>query len=253
LTPDEILCTARKIYERGVRTIFLQSGQDSYFDTDIISYLVYSIKNQFDVAVTLSIGERGFDEYKSWKIAGADRYFLKHETANQDLYKEYHSRSKFEDRINQLKYLKHIGYQAGTGCIIGLPGQKLQDIADDIILSRDLNVDMLSIGPFIPAKFTPYQNYPHGEVLLTLKTIAAARIVLKDIHITSTASLDILDKFGREKGLKAGANIILNNFTPYPYHDMYQVYTKNSVLENDPFSNHEMIKARIESTGSKCW
>lgn len=223
LSTDEILCTARTIYERGVRTILLQSGQDSYYDTDVISYLIYSIKKEFDVAVTLSVGERSFDEYKSWKIAGADSYFLKHETANPDLYSEYHSRSKYEEGINHIKYLKHMGYRIGTGNLIGLPKQDLSDIADDIILCKELDVDMFSIGPFIPAKFTPYQYHDQGDVMLTQKTIAVARLVLRNININATAALDSMSNNGRKKGLDAGANVIITDFTPLPYREMYQV------------------------------
>jgi biotin synthase len=250
LSPDEILSTAKTIYERGVRTIFLQSGQDSYYDTDVISHIVYSIKKEFDVAVTLNIGERSFEEYKLWKIAGADRYFLKHDTANPDLYSEYHSRSNYRERINHIKYLKHLGYQIGTGNIIGLPKQELSDIADDVILCKEIDVNMLSIGPFIPAKFTPYESHVQGDLMLTLKTIAVARLVLQNINISATAALDSIDKNGREKGLSAGANIILANFTPFPYRELYQVYSNRSGLDKDPLDNHELIKSRIESTGS---
>lgn len=252
LSPDEILCTAKTIYERGVRTIFLQSGQDSYYNTDVISHIVYSIKKEFDVAVTLSIGERSFEEYKLWKIAGAERYFLKHETANPDLSYASHSRSRYRERITHVKYLKHLGYRIGTGTIIGLPKQDLSDIADDIILCKEIDVDMLSVSPFIPAKLTPYQYHEQGDLKLSLKTIAVARLVMQNINISVTAELDSIDKNGSEKGLEAGANIVLANFTPSPYRELHQVYSNGPGLDNDPLDNHEMIKARIESTGSNC-
>lgn len=253
LSTDEILCAVGRIYDDGIRTIFLQSGQDNYYNTDLISFLIYSIKKKYEVAVWLNIGERKFDEYMSWKIAGVDGYFLKHKSANPDLYPEYHSGFKYEERNIHIKYLKHLGYQIGTGNIIGLPKQELNDIADDIISSKELGVDMLSIGHFFQAKFTQEQNHKTKGVKLTLKTIAVARLVLPNINIAVTLALDSIDKSGENIGLDAGANVILTNFTPPPYRGIYQINSNKPVFDNDPLDNHEMIKAGIEYTGSICW
>ena len=251
LSTDEILCAARKIYEKGVRRIFLESGHDSFYDSDIISYLIYSIKKEFNVAVTLSIGERSFDDYKSWKIAGASGYFLKYESANLSAQNGYSSVSTYEERINHIKYLKTLGYEVGSGIIIGLPKQEPGNIADELILSRDLKTDIFSVAPFVPANFTPYQNYNSGDISLTLKTIAVARLLLQNCHITSSASLDLLDKKGRERGILAGADLIYNNFTPVPYSGLYRAHTDKSGVKKNPLDTHEIIKARIESTGSR--
>jgi len=249
MSVDEILVAAKKAYIGGIKTIILQSGEDNFFDTDMISYLIYSIKKQFDVAVTLSTGERGFDEYKAWKIAGADRYLMKHETANRKSYSAFHSKGRLEERINHLKYLKMIGYQIGSGNMIGLPGQKLEDIADDILLCKELDVDMAAFGPFIPAPFTPLQSQTAGSVDLTLKTMAVARLVLRDVNIPATTALDSIDVEGREKGLNVGANVVMPDFTPLPYREYYQIYKNKRGLSEDPIESHNKIKNRIEAIG----
>ena len=246
---DEILDTAKDIYNQGIKTIILQSGEDNFFDTDLISYLIYSIKKNFDVAITLSIGERGFEEYKVWKIAGADRYLMKHETANPKSYYALHSKSKLEERINHLKYLKLIGYQIGSGNMIGLPGQKIEDIADDILLCKELDVDMAAFGPFIPAPFTPLQSLQPGSVDLTLKTIAVARLVLKNVNIPSTTALDSIDLCGREKGLSVGANVVMPDFTPHPFRELYQIYQNKRGIFDDPLEANKKIRSRILAIG----
>lgn len=247
MTADEIIETARLIYTNGVKTIVLQSGEDSFFDTDMISYLVYSIKSKFDLTITLSLGERNFNEYRTWKIAGADRYLLKHETANSKLYYVLHSKSKLNDRINHLKYLKNLGYQIGTGNIVGLPGQKIEDIADDILLCKELDVDMADFGPFISAPFTPLQSQHSGSIELALKTIAVARLTLKNVNIAAPTSLDSLDEFGREKGLNCGANVVMPNFTPLLYREYYQIYKNKCGISDDPEISYKIIRQRVEN------
>jgi biotin synthase len=249
MSTEEIIETAKIIYSNGIKTIVLQSGEDSFFDTDLISYLIYSIKNQFDVAITLSIGERNFDEYRAWKIAGADRYLMKHETANKKLYYAIHSKASLEDRINHLKYLKNLGYQVGTGNMIGLPGQKTEDIADDILICKKLDVDMAAFGPFIPSPFTPFQSQKAGSADLTLKTMAVARLVLKDVNIPATTALDSIDHIGREKGLSAGANVVMPNFTPKPYRENYQIYSNKRGITDDPIESYQKIRNRVLETG----
>ena len=251
MTPEEIIETAKIISNSGIKTIVLQSGEDGYFDTDMIAYIIYTIKQKFDVAITLSLGERGFEEYKNWKIAGADRYLLKHETANPRLFSIYHNREQLEDRINHLRYLKSLGYQIGAGNLIGLPGQTVEDIANDILFMQDLDVHMAAIGPFIPSPFTPYQNRTHGSVELTLKTMAVARIVLKEVHIPATTALDSIDQFGREKGLNCGANVVMPNFTPHPFRENYTIYSHKRGIMDEPEISHKKLVHRIECIGRK--
>jgi biotin synthase len=224
MTGEEILESAKLIHAKGLRTIILQSGEDSFYDTDFISYLIYSIKRRFDVAITLNLGQRTFDEYKTWKIAGADSYLLKYESANPKLFSLYHGKAKLEERISQLRYLKRIGYRVGSGNIIGLPHQSIEDIADDIILFKELNIDLAAFGPFIPALNTPYQNCIEGDISLALRVTAIIRLMLNEVQILSGAACDTLDCKGSEKGVSAGANLIMRNYTPAPYRKDYHVF-----------------------------
>ncbi len=251
MTPEEIIETAKQIINSGIFTIVLQSGEDNYFDTDLIAYIIYSIKQVADVAITLSLGERDFNEYQTWKIAGADRYLLKHETANPKLYSIYHLHQQLNERIAHLKYLKKLGYQVGSGNMIGLPMQTIEDIADDILLCKKLDLDMAAFGPFIPSPNTPYRNKKPASVELTLKTMAVARIVLKSVHIPATTALATLDENGRIKGLKAGANVIMPDFTPFPYRQHYQIYANRKCINDDPKSCRSCLQLQIESIGRK--
>ncbi len=251
MTAEEIIETAKHISNLGIKTIVLQSGQDGYYDTDMISFIIYSIKQSTDVAISLSLGERGFDEYKAWKIAGADRYLLKQESTNPKLYSIYHCSQSLFERLNHIKYLKSIGFQIGSGNIIGLPLQTINDIADDIISLKEFDVDMAAIGPFIPSDFTPYQNKKPGSVELTLKSMAVTRLVLKNVHIPSTTALDTLDEFGREKGLSVGANVVMPNFTPHPYREQYIIYKNKRGVKDNPDAAYNKLQARIQTIGRK--
>ena len=251
MTPEEVIEAAHVISNLGIYTVVLQSGEDHYFDTDMIAYIIYQIKQRTDVAVTLSLGERAFDEYRTWKIAGADRYLMKHETANPNHYSKYHHKQRLEDRISHLRFLKTIGYQIGSGNIIGLPLQTFEDIADDILLCKEFDLDMAAIGPFIPSPSTPYQNKEAGDAELVLKAMAVARIVLKNVHIPATTALDSIDENGREKGLTAGANVVMPDLTPFPYRQQYQIYPGKRRSSDDPIESTARLQKRIESLGRK--
>jgi biotin synthase len=251
MNADEIIETAKAMANEGVFTLVLQSGEDSFYDTDMVSYIIYSIKQKTNMAITLSLGERRFDEYRAWKIAGADRYLLKHETANEKHYYASHNRQNLSDRIMHLKFLKQIGYQIASGSLIGLPMQTSEDLADDILLCKELDVDMAAFGPFIPAPFTPYKSHKAGSVELTLRTIAVVRIVLKNVHIPATTALDSIDILGREKGLKCGANVVMPDFTPHPYREQYQIYPGKRGVDDEPLVSHKMILKRIEAIDRK--
>ncbi len=246
MRPDEIIDIAKKISKLGIGTIVIQSGEDVKFDTDIVAYLIYSIKQSADIAVTLSLGERGLDEYQRWKIAGADRYILKFETSNERKYSVYRNKKLLNDRVQHLKYLKRIGFQIGSGNIVGLPSQTIDDIADDIILLKGLDVDTAIFDLLIPVPFTPYQNLKPGSLELTLKTISVARLVLKNVHIVSNAFDICFDKYGEI--LNCGVNAIMPSFTPQKYSEI-----SNSVLsvkeEINPFENQKKIKKKIEILG----
>ena len=246
---DEIIYTAIKINSAGIKTVVLQSGEDFHYTKDDITKIIRAIKESCDVAITLSLGERSFDEYDEWKIAGADRYLLKHETANPKLYSALHSKQKLEERITHLRYLKSIGFQAGSGNIIGLPKQTIEDIVDDILLCKELDCDMCSFSPFIPSPETPFKDVPAADLTLTLKTMAAARIVLKNVHIPATTALSTLTPEGRKLGLQVGANVIMPNFTPDEYKDKYRIYANKKTY--DPIKYVQELKQLIESMGRK--
>lgn len=249
MTGVEILETAKKISSAGIKTIVLQSGEDHFYTKENITNLILSIKENSDAAITLSIGERGRDEYDEWKRAGADRYLLKHETANERLYSAIHNKQSLQERLAHLKYLKQIGFQAGSGNLIGLPNQTLNDIADDILLCKDYDCDMCSFSPFIPSPDTPFNKVSQADFDLTLKTMSVARIVLKDVHIPATTALSTLTGEGRKLGLTVGANVIMPNFTPDEYKDKYKIYANKKTY--DPVKYVEELKVMVEQMGRK--
>ena len=251
MSKEEILETAEQISNAGIKTIVLQSGEDFEYECDFISDLIKTIKNNFDVAITLSLGERGFFEYDEWLKVGADRYLLKHETANDILYYKLHNKQKLEERLLHLRYLKAIGFQTGSGNIIGLPGQTLEDIADDILLCKELDCDMASFSPYISSEQTPFKKYPNADLNLTLKTMAVARVVLKDVHIPATTALSTLEDNGRKLGLDAGANVIMPNFTPDFYRKNYLIYNRKNISENDAGLTLSEVKNVVSSSGLK--
>ena len=247
MTKDEIISTAGRITKAGLKTVVLQSGEDHFYSKSLVTDIIISIKEKYDTAITLSIGERGRDEYEEWKKAGADRYLLKHETANDKLYSAYHQHEMLKSRLAHIRCLKQIGFQTGSGNIIGLPGQTIEDIADDILLCKEMDCDMCSFSPFIPSNNSPLWNIPPANIDLTLKTIAAARIVLKDVHIPATTALSTLIDGGKELGLKVGANVIMPNFTPLPYRENYQIYKNKKTY--DPLVYLEEIKSMLDRIG----
>jgi len=249
MTKDEIISTAGMITQAGLKTVILQSGEDHFYSKSLVSDIIQSIKEKFDPAITLSIGERGRDEYDEWKKAGADRYLLKHETANEHLYSTYHQQEKLKSRLAHIKYLKKIGFQTGSGNIIGLPGQTIEDIADDILLCKEMDCDMCSFSPFIPSNDSPLRKIPPANIDLTLKTIAVARIVLNDVHIPATTALSTLIDGGKELGLKVGANVIMPNFTPLPYRENYQIYKNKKTY--DPLEYLDELKVMLVRIGRK--
>jgi biotin synthase len=249
MNEEEIIRAAKDIITLGIKTIVLQSGEDFYYSGSYFARVIRGIKNIADVAVTLSVGEREFTDYKLWRQAGADRYLLKHETANPKLYSIYHQRQKLLDRIKHLRFLKSIGFQIGSGNIIGLPHQTIEDVADDILLCKDLNIDMASFSPFIPSKNTPYGAKGKCGIELALKTLAVTRIVLQDSHIPATTALATIDPHGRELALKAGANVIMPNFTPHPFKENYLIYDNKNRIDNDDIGALDRIKNLIISSG----
>ena len=228
---DEIVELALYIASCGVKTIVLQSGDDFFYTQPIMCSIISRIKEKADIAITLSIGERPLDDYRAFRLAGADRYLLKHETASEELYRKFHPHQSLKNRLNMLEYLSKTGYQIGAGNIIGLPGQSTEDLCDDILFLKELDPDMAAVGPFIPQKDTPLAESLQGALSLTLKVLALTRIVTQNSHIPATTALaTISPKKGQTMGLNAGANVIMPNFTPFQYRENYTIYDNKAHL-----------------------
>ena len=241
---DEIVNLANQIIKQGVKTIVLQSGDDLGFSQKMLCEVIKKIKKEnSQVAITLSIGERPFDDYKAFRDAGADRYLLKHETANPLAYQRLHPGQTLKRRLQILEYLKKLDYQIGAGDIVGLPGQTLRDLAEDILILKNLDVDMAGIGPFIPQKDTPLRNFLCGSLELTLKVLALSRILTKNTHLPATTALATLNPAqGQLSGLNAGCNVIMPDFTPEYYRKDYAIYD-NKVRVNLERAKEVIFKA----------
>lgn len=248
LQKEEIIKTAQMAAELGYQTVVLQSGEDQYPAAEIAE-IIREIKKTTGMAITLSLGERDFAAYKLWREAGADRYLLKHEVADQILYEKYHPGMSFANRIESLKYLKTIGYQIGSGVIIDLPGQTPEILAEDLLLSQDLELDMIGSGPFIPHQETPLKGSKRGTVEMTLKFIALSRLLLPLAHIPATTALGTIDAEGRQKALRAGANVIMPNVTDSSYREKYQIYPEKICVNEEAGDCRQCIGGIIASLG----
>jgi len=225
LTKEELIGAAKQIVSAGIKTVVLQSGEDDGLDVVWFGEIIKKIKQDFGMSVTLSVGERSFEDYKIWKEAGADRYLLKIETANKVLYQSLHPEMSFENRIECSGNLKSLGYQNGSGCLVGIKGQTIQTLAEDILFFKKEDFDMIGIGVFIPHEHTVLGKEPLGNIKLALKVLAITRIVTKDTHLPATTAIgSIGGNDERVKALKAGANVIMPNFTPEKYRKLYDIY-----------------------------
>lgn len=246
---DEIVESAEKAEVLGYRSVVLQSGEDPFYTAEKLSELVYRIKASTDLAVTLSCGEFSYGDYKQIKDSGADRYLLRFETADSVLYSLLHPDSVLEQRLECLQYLTDLGYQVGTGFMVGLPGETPEIMAKNLLLLKKFDVDMAGIGPFLPNPKTPLRNEKGGTLLMSLKAIALARLILRNAHIPATTAMGSLDPQGRQKALKAGANVVMPNVTPMQYREMYQLYPNKICLTDDPGHCRNCITGIIHSLG----
>lgn len=246
LSKDEILDIAKKGVDEGFKTIVLQSGEDDYFNTKLMCEIISEIKN-LGVALTLSIGEKSFEDYKAFKAAGADRYLLRIETTDKNLYKKMHPYADFDNRMRCLYDLKNLGYETGTGCLVGLPEQTIESLADDILFFKELNADMIGIGPFIPHPDTPLKDANAGSLDLAIKVMAITRILLKDINIPATTAMESLRADGRLLALQSGANVVMPNLTDDYHKKMYEIYpNKVSATRQDLDLKLKTINRYIE-------
>ncbi len=261
---SEILDSLAGFGENGINTVVLQSGESDYLKPDWVSKLIERIKSETGLAVTLSLGEKTAGVYREWKDAGASRYLLKFETSNPGLYARLHPgrRNGWEQRIKAIKTLTEADYEVGSGNIVGLPGQSCEDLANDILLFRELNLDMIGIGPYVPHPSTPIAlnrrkfDAPADQVAadseLTFKTLALARLICPLANIPATTALSTVDHTRvRELALNRGANVIMPDFTPERYKRLYDIYPKNAALTGDPVEIAGQIKNLLERTGRR--
>ena len=248
LTVEQILDFATKAKTLGYKTIVLQGGEDDYYTSDIVVKIIKGIK-AVDLALTLSIGEKTYDEYKAFKDAGADRYLLRIETTDKKLYEDLDPGMSHETRLNCLKNLKELGFEVGTGVMVGLPNQTIESYADDILFFKEINADMLGIGPFIPNEDTPLANVKGRELTMSLKVMAITRLLLPDINIPATTAMESLAKNGRLMALQSGANVVMPNVTEGEYRKYYALYPGKICTGDTPIHCRGCITGKINSIG----
>lgn len=231
IEPDDIILYAQKAVEMGYKTIVLQSGEDEFYSKDVMCEIIKGIK-ELGCALTLSIGERSFEDYKAFKDCGADRYLIRIETTDRQLYKKMHPNMDFDNRVRCLKDLKKLGYEVGTGCLVGLPEQTLESLADDVLFFKEIDADMIGIGPFIAHPQTPLKDSANGNFILALKVMALTRILLKNINIPATTAMETLNSQGRVIALQSGANVVMPNVTLSDFSSKYEIYPDKCSLSD---------------------
>lgn len=245
---DELIETARRAAALGFKTVVMQSGEDMYYTQEKMCRIIEAIK-KFDVAVTLSIGERSYGDYKAFREAGADRYLMRIETTDKDLYHRLDPGMSWQHRYECLLMIKELGYELGSGIMVGLPGQSLESIAADLMFLRRLGVDMAGIGPFIPHPETPLAGEPGGSLHLALRTMAIMRLLLPDINIPATTAMESLHPDGRMMALQGGANVVMPNVTEGEYRKLYELYPGKICVNDTPVHCRSCISRKILSIG----
>lgn len=251
LTKEQILNACVQGYSLGFRTFVLQGGEDMHYTDECLCEIIGEIKAVCpDCAVTLSLGERSFESYEKLRTAGADRYLLRHETADEHHYSRLHpDNMSFENRQKCLESLKKLGYQVGAGFMAGSPFQTAENLADELIYLKKLNPHMVGIGPFIPHKDTLFCNKAAGTAELTVFMLALVRLTLKNTLIPATTALGTIDEFGREKGINAGANVLMPNLLPENICRNYNLYNNKICTGAESAINIEELKIKMQSTG----
>lgn len=233
MSEEELIEVARNTANIGFKTIVMQSGEDIFYTADKMCRIIEQIK-KFDVAVTLSIGERSYEDYKAFRDAGADRYLMRIETTNKDLYHKLNPNMSWQHRHECLLMIKELGYELGSGIMVGQPEQTIESIADDLLYLKKIGIYMAGIGPFIPHPQTPLAHEKGGTLELGLRTMAVMRILMPDINIPATTAMESLHPDGRIMALKAGANVIMPNVTSWKYKQHYQLYPGKENVDITP-------------------
>lgn len=251
LTEKQILDCCKTGYALGFRTFVLQGGEDGYFTDQRMVDLISSIRNTFpDCAITLSIGEKSYDTYRAFYEAGADRYLLRHETCNADHYASLHPPSLTAMARQQCLWaLKEIGYQVGTGFMVGSPGQTAEHLAEDLLFIKELNPQMIGIGPFIPHHDTPFADSTAGTLELTLFMLGLLRLMLPKVLLPATTALGTIHPYGRELGIRAGANVVMPNLSPANVRENYMLYDNKISTGEESAECRAELEKRMHAIG----
>ena len=251
LTRDEILECADEGYGLGFRTFVLQGGEDSYFSDDVLGGIVRDIKAHHpDCAVTLSMGERSCESYKFLRECGADRYLLRHETADPEHYARLHpSAMSYGNRMNCLRELRELGYQVGCGFMVGSPYQTARNLAEDLKFIEDFKPEMCGIGPFIPHKDTPFKDFPAGTAEMTCYLLSVIRLIHPPVLLPATTALGTINPIGREMGIMAGANVVMPNLSPVKVRKKYELYDNKICTGEESAQCRECLSNRMRKIG----
>lgn len=251
LSKEEILACCHEGYALGFRTFVLQSGEDLYYTDERICEIVSEIRTQYpDCAITLSIGEKSRESYKAYFEAGADRYLLRHETADEEHYRRLHPASmSLENRKRCLYDLKEIGYQTGSGFMVGSPFQTTETLIADLHFLQELEPDMIGIGPYINHADTPFSGYENGSFSQTLKLISILRLMFPYVLLPATTALGTIHPQGREMGLKAGANVVMPNLSPVKVRKLYDLYENKICTGEEAAQCRGCLEKRVEAAG----
>lgn len=248
LEPKQVIDLVEQAKGYGYKTIVLQSGEDPYYSVDRLIEIILAVK-ALGLALTLSIGEKSYEEYKAYKEAGADRYLLRIETTDRELYQRLDPGMSWENRRRCLDDLKTLGYEVGTGSLVGLPGQRISSMADDLLFFKEIDADMVGIGPFIPHPNTPLGNEGGGTLALSLRVMAILRLLLPDINIPATTAMETLHPNGRMMALQGGANVIMPNVTDSEHREHYELYPGKPSAGETPAAYRSDISQKIRQIG----
>lgn len=250
LSKEQILECCEEGYKLGYRTFVLQGGEDDWYTQEKLAEIIKEIKDRYeDVALTLSIGEKSYEEYEILHKCGADRFLLRHETATKELYEQLHPNMSFENRRQCLSDLKEIGYQVGAGFLVGLPNQGNEDFANDLLFLKDIQPDMIGIGPFLPHHQTPLKDEKGGDLDKALIMIALTRLMVPECLLPATTAMGTISKQGREIALKAGANVVMPNLSPTTVRSKYELYDNKMYTGDEAAECLKDIERKINSAG----
>ncbi len=251
LTKEQILDCCRQGHALGFRTFVLQGGEDGWMTDEVVCDIVSAIRREYpDCAITLSLGERGKESFRRLREAGADRYLLRHETADSDHYSRLHpAEMSFDHRMQCLHDLRELGYQVGCGFMVGSPFQTIDTLKKDIAFIADFRPEMVGIGPFIPADGTPFEHEKAGSVELTLRLLAIIRITLPHVLLPATSALGTMHPKGRELAIRAGANVVMPNLSPQDTRALYSIYNNKLSTGSEAAESAADIRARMKAIG----